>query len=94
MNGEKKLTLEDLEVCIKVVAEFIKQYRRAEKLMRMMGHRGAGLTLGRGNLMDILLEQSLARTSSGMSEEEIELTEEDVKRLEDIISKYKSSSEQ
>lgn len=92
MSTDRKLTLEDVEVCLKVVAEFMRQYRRAEKLMRVVSRKSTGFTLGHGNLMDLILSQSMARAGESVDEEELELSEEDVKRLEDIVGKYKSEA--
>jgi hypothetical protein len=93
-----EITLKDVETAIKVLAIFATKMRQAEMLARRMG------LVGRAGRLDwtrpeAIMSQLLANSIAGKTpkemirepeEEEVELTEEELKRMREIAEKVKA----
>jgi len=85
------ITLEDVKLAIKIIQEFLREYRKAQLTLRQVVS-----ALGverRGRVEDKIVEMILSRQiQSTQREEAIEteqLTEEDVQKFRKIVEKYK-----
>jgi flagellar motor component MotA len=93
-----EITLKDVETAIKVLAIFATKMREAERLARRMG------LVGRAGHLDwtkpeAIMSQLMANALAGKTpkemirepeEEEIELTEEELKRMREIAERVKT----
>jgi len=86
------ITLEDVEIAIKVLEEFEKKYRDATRILRRLGirpERGSALTPE--NVMRMVMESSLAGKGVVQPSEEVEepISEEELSRLRSLKEKIK-----
>jgi len=93
------ITLEDVEIAIKILNEFMKKQREAERVLRRLGisQRGRGLGgLSFESIYQMALQQAMAKKSLATlpeSEEvEEELTEEELERIRAIKDKLKKQT--
>jgi len=89
------ITIEDVKLAIKVIREFLKTQREAERILIQLSRytsRGRGLSypFRMEDIMGMLIRQQLAQTETiETTEIEEELTEEDLQRLKEIAKKVR-----
>ena len=84
------ITLDDVELAIKILEEFMREYNKAVRVLRRF-NRFIG-TRGNGRLEEKLLEMMMSRNSSnGQIDNDVdvgsELTEDEKKRIEELKKK-------
>lgn len=89
------ITIEDVKLAIKVIREFLKTQREAERVLIQLNrymNRGGGLRypFRMEDIMSMLMRQQLEQRQI-ITEEEIEeeLTEEDLEKLREIAKKVR-----
>jgi len=91
-----EITLEDVKTAIKILEEFLKEQRRAERVLIRLGRHlrvsGGGMP-DLGSIYQMALQQTLAQKGlkTEVSEEEEPLTEEELARLREIAKKIKGA---
>jgi len=91
-----EITLEDVKTAIKILEEFLKEQRRAERILIRLGRHvrvsGGGMP-DLATIYQMALQQTLAQKGlkAQTSEEEEQLTEEELARLRKIAEKIKGS---
>ena len=92
-----EITLRDVEIAIKVLNEFYKKSREAERVLRRLGISRRSSSIGGlsfERIYQMAVEQAMARkgltVSQEVLEQETELTEEELKRLREIADKIKN----
>lgn len=91
------ITLEDVEVAIKILAEFLKRQRQAQSVLSRLGvgQRGGGMAgLSMEQIWNMAYQQVMAQ--KGLNVEQAQaveptVTEEDVKRMREIAQKLKDN---
>ncbi|MEM2696240.1 MAG: hypothetical protein QXU09_04820 [Thermoproteota archaeon] len=90
------ITLEDVEVAIKILYEFLKKHRQAQGLLSRLGvgrERGVyGLSMEQ--IWNMAYQQVMAQKGislEGRPVEEPTVTDEDIKRMREIAQKLKES---
>lgn len=90
-DDREEITLEDVKIAIKILAQFMNEYRKAEILMK----RFSTLTSKRASrpedrIMEFILEQQKKQSRAEEPEEteDFELSEDELKRLEELKKRY------
>jgi len=89
------ITIEDVKLAIKIIREFLKTQREAERVLIQLSRytsRGRGISypFRMEDIMGMLIRQQLSQTQiEETTEIEEELTEEDIKRLREIAKKVR-----
>ena len=92
-----EITLEDVKTAIKILEEFLKEQRRAERILIRLGRHlrvSGGAMPDLATIYQMALQQTLARKgikAETSEEEEDTLTEEELKRLREIAKKIKGA---
>jgi hypothetical protein len=94
-----EITLNDVEIAIRILTEFLKKQRQAEVLLRRMGigQRQIGMTgLSFEQFVNMAYQQVMEKkrmAEEAEAEVESEVTEEDLKRMREIADKLLKSKE-
>ena len=86
------ITLDDVELAIKILEEFMREYQKAQRIMRrfntFMRHTS-------GRLEERIAEMILRQQQQPMVEEELDtgLTEEEIKRIDELKKKLLGSKQ-
>ncbi|RLB79941.1 MAG: hypothetical protein DRH17_12870 [Deltaproteobacteria bacterium] len=84
-----KITLEDVEIAIKIINAFLRKMREAERALRQLGLTRtavSGYSLSMSDIMSALLKERQA-----MEEAPVEPpSEEEVKRMRELVKKIES----
>jgi len=91
------ITLEDVDIAIKILNEFLKQARRAESTLKRfqayIGRSGGSMPLSMERFVQMAFEtiqaQKQAQLETTQEPIEEELTEEELKKIREIISRNK-----
>ena len=92
-----KITLEDVDTAIKILNEFLKQARRAESTLKRfqayMGRSGGSMPMSMESFFRMAFESIQAQKQAQLetTQEPIseELTEEELKKIREIMSRKK-----
>lgn len=87
------ITLEDVEIAIKILRKFIEQYQQAQMIFRRLGTL-SGVSRFRGSRPEDFIKMAFEMTQrqkTGEVEIEEELTEEELERIREIKEKIEKS---
>lgn len=82
MGSEARITLEDVELAIRVIEKWLREQERARATLRRLVRYMTSSSRPEDKLLEIVLQQTLARRAEEEGEEvEAELTPEELERL-------------
>ncbi|MBS7270391.1 MAG: hypothetical protein KIH10_16340 [Candidatus Freyarchaeota archaeon] len=93
------ITLEDVEVAIRVLYEFLKRQRQAQSLLARLGvgrERGGFAGLSMEQIWNMAYQQVMAQKGISVEskpEEEPQVSEADLKRMREIAERLKQSKQ-
>lgn len=86
------ITLEDVELAIKILEEFMREYQKAQRILRRYN---AFMRHTSGRLEERIAEMILRQQQQPMAEEELDtgLTDEEIKRIDELKKKLLGSKQ-
>lgn len=94
------ITLEDVESAVRILSEFMKKQKEAQRILRQMGGGRGSSNPFNFNMEDMMQtaiemrERKKGTATSGVEEEEVAVSDEDLKRMREITDKRKREAEE
>jgi len=89
MNSD--ITLEDLDMALRIIETFINRFEKAKRLMRRLGREVGGSSRVQDMIMEMAIAQTLGKKPETVEEEETELSPEEIemfrKRARELAKK-------
>jgi hypothetical protein len=72
------ITLEDLDMAIRIIETFINRFEKAKRLLRRLGREVGGSSRVQDMIMEMAIAQTLGKKPETAEEEETELSPEEI----------------
>lgn len=84
------ITLEDVELAIKILEEFMREYRKAQRIIRQFGTVMSRNTKLEERILEMMMNNNKITSKEDIGDTDVEFTDEEKARIEELKKKLLS----